>query len=150
MHGVRIVGWFVGSWLSRIYLVLVVVATVWASVSLLTWDGEAPNYADVGPTALTLPGSTIGVLIDRLTTPYAAGTFWWTWLISVTVGALINAVALNGVVALTRRLYAKAKSSGRATAAGGAEASQSGRLVTGSHWGAAKVRRKSAIGGSRS
>lgn len=107
MLGVKITGWFVGSRLSRAYLVLVAVATGWASVSLLTSDGEVPNYADVGPTALTLPGSTIAVVFDLLP-PYDAGAFWWVWLSSVTVGALINAAALNGLVALARRLTTRA------------------------------------------
>src|SRR5687767_7805747 len=89
MHHVKIIGWFAGSWLSRIYLALVLVATVWSAVSLLTWDGQSPNYADIGPTALTLPGSLIGGLFVLLPVPGDSDLFWLTWLSAVTVGALL-------------------------------------------------------------
>ena len=103
----KIIGWFAGSRLSRMYLALVVVATVWSSVSLLTWDGQSPNYADIGPTALTLPGSLIGSLFLLVPVPDGTDLFWLTWLSAVTVGALLNAAALNGLVALARRLRAR-------------------------------------------
>jgi hypothetical protein len=107
MLNVKIIGWFAGSWLSRIYLALVTVATVWSSVSLLTWDGQSPNYADIGPTALTLPGSLISGLFQLLPVPGDSDLFWLIWLSAVAVGALLNAAALNGLVALARRLRAK-------------------------------------------
>ena len=54
--------------------------------ALLTSDGQIPNYADVGPTALTLPGSMIGTLFAFLPISHDGGAFWWMWLSGVTVG----------------------------------------------------------------
>ncbi|MBO3744364.1 SCO4225 family membrane protein [Actinoplanes flavus] len=119
----KIVRWFVGSWLSRIYLALVTAVTLEAVVSLLTWDHEVPNYSDIIPTALTLPGSAIGAILAILPIPY---NFWAMWLSSVVVGALANAAALNGLVALVRRLTTKAKGSGAIAAESGPKVGQSG------------------------
>ena len=126
----KIVRWFVGSWLSRIYLALVAAATVFASVPSLARyaeDGSGYSHPDILPTALSLPGSILLLtLFGR-----ATGGQWlgvegahWLWVGCVAWGALINAAALNGVVALAKRWKAKLGSSGPAAAAGGSRVSQ--------------------------
>src|SRR4051812_7964517 len=69
---VKIVRWFVGSWLSRIYLTLVAAAIVFATVpslARLADDGSGYSHPDILPTALSLPGSLplfpLQRLIDR-------------------------------------------------------------------------------------
>jgi hypothetical protein len=122
---VKIVSWFVGSWLSRIYLALVAAATVFASVpsmARLAGDGSGYSHPDILPTVLSLPGSVLLLtLLGR-----AMGGQWlgvedvqWLWVASVAGGALINAATLNGVVALVRRLKANVKASGQGPAASG-------------------------------
>jgi hypothetical protein len=97
----RVVRWFVGSWVSRIYLVVVIAAYVDARVSLATSDGSLPNYPDVVPTALTLPM----VMLPALVLQKQEGG--WVWEVSLVVGALGNAAILNGAVVLLKRFRAK-------------------------------------------
>ncbi|GAB1642937.1 SCO4225 family membrane protein [Krasilnikovia sp. MM14-A1259] len=99
----RVVRWFVGSWLSRIYLGAVAVATVWAMLSIGAWDQPDANVAAVFPLLMTAPVSL----------PLLAAVEDWAindgvFLGCVVVGALVNAAAINGVVALVRRIRARA------------------------------------------
>ncbi|MEU7905771.1 SCO4225 family membrane protein [Actinoplanes sp. NPDC049118] len=118
----KVVHWFVGSWLSRIYLALVAAATVFASVPSLARyaeDGSGYSHPDILPTALSLPGSILLLtLVGR-----ATGGQWlsvegvqWMWVGCVAGGALINAAAITGVVAVARRLKAKLGSPSSAAA----------------------------------
>lgn len=123
----KIVRWFVGSWLSRIYLTLVAAAIVFATVpslARLADDGSGYSHPDILPTALSLPGSLPLFPLQRLIDRPGGGEWLgmdgrqWLWVACVAGGALLNAAALNGIVALVKRLHAWAGSLGRPAAAG--------------------------------
>jgi hypothetical protein len=128
---VKIVRWFVRSRLSRIYLTLVAAATVFASVpslARLASDGSGYSHPDILPTALSLPGSVPLFAVLVLIDPHE-GSQWLgvggeqgLWIACVGGGALINAAAINGVIAVARGLRARSRSVGRAAAAGGGRA----------------------------
>jgi hypothetical protein len=93
----RIVRWFVGSWVSRIYLVAVAVVTVWALVSIATWDHDDANFSFIYPIVLTSPVSLVLLTaVDRWGGEVLA-------VACVVVGALVNAAAWNGLVVLVKR-----------------------------------------------
>ncbi|MEU7905770.1 SCO4225 family membrane protein [Actinoplanes sp. NPDC049118] len=123
----KIVRWFVGCWLSRIYLALVAVVTVEAVASILSRDEWDYSKHELVPALLTIPGYLpASALYDTLLRPLFGGVEWWLEFAScVTVGALINAAALNGLAALVRRLNARAETSGVAAAEHKPKVSQS-------------------------
>ncbi|RZU52788.1 hypothetical protein EV385_4672 [Krasilnikovia cinnamomea] len=112
----KIVPWFVGSWLSRIYLALVAVVTVEAVVSILSRDEWDYSKHELVPALLTLPGYLMASSVyDLLLLPLFGEGHWALVFGScVVVGALVNAAALNGVLTLVRRLNARAGASGSA------------------------------------
>lgn len=97
-----LVRWAVGNWVSRVYLVVVVAATVWAFVSVARWGQPDADLAVVWPLLLTAPWSWLlaGVL------PEAWAGSDVVFVVCLGVGALVNAVVVNGVVWQIRRARA--------------------------------------------
>lgn len=85
-----IVRWFVGSWLSRGYLAVVVVVTAVSLWELLTWDQPDANFAGIWPLLLTMPLS-----VPLLVWAPDEWSSLWLFTACVSVCALVNAAALN-------------------------------------------------------
>ncbi|MEU4625770.1 hypothetical protein AB0G04_38075 [Actinoplanes sp. NPDC023801] len=101
----RIVGWFVGSRLARIYLIAVTVMIVWAMVTFARHGQPAADVHIFGALLITGPGSW----------PLLAAAGRWNgntgvFLGCVVAGALANAALLNWVAAVIRRERAVAGS----------------------------------------
>lgn len=90
--------WFVGGWLSRIYLVVVAAVTAWSLWEVLTWDQPDATFAGVWPMFLTMP---LSLPLMMLTPDDQAGPLLFSACIAVS--ALVNAAALNGLVVFVRR-----------------------------------------------
>ena len=88
-----IVRWFAGSWLSRIYLAVVVLVAAASLWELLTWVQPDANLAAIWPLLLTMPLSLPFVVWapDELTSP-------WFFTVCVSASALANAAVLNRIV----------------------------------------------------
>jgi hypothetical protein len=95
---VKIVRWFAGSPLSRIYLLVVAAVTAWSLWETLTWSRPDATFAGVWPMFLTMPLSLplVTVLPDDWTDPLP-------FVACITVAALVNAAALNGLITIGRR-----------------------------------------------
>ena len=93
----RVVRWFVGSWLSRIYLAVVVVVTVGTPWSVATLGWPDANMAEMRPLLLTMPVS----LPIALSLP-DGWTNVWSASACALVGGMVNAAVLNGLLALAR------------------------------------------------
>ncbi len=101
----RIVRWFTGSRLSRIYLAVVAVATAFSVWELRAWverdaevAGTYPMFATAPALLLTAP---VSLLLEWLLPAGWDGV--WIYTGPVLVGALANAAALTGIRAATRR-----------------------------------------------
>jgi hypothetical protein len=95
----RVVRWFVGGWFSRIYLVAVTLAVVWALVQLNRWGQPTADLDVLWPILMTGPSSWPLLAV--------AGRFWdgsdLGYVVCVAVGALINAAVFNGLAFAARR-----------------------------------------------
>ncbi len=96
----RIVRWFVGSWVSRIYLAVVAAVTTHVLVSI-HMAPSGPNYSQ--PEIVLLPLSMPGVILTLPVINTISDPWWLSLAVCVAVGALINAVAINGAAAVLRR-----------------------------------------------
>ncbi len=94
----KVLRWFVGSLLSRIYLAVVVVVTVGTPLSVATLGWPDANMAEMRPLLLTMP---VSLLID-LSSPEGWASVWFDSACAL-VGGLVNAAVLNGLLALVRR-----------------------------------------------
>jgi hypothetical protein len=103
----RIVRWFVGSWISRIYLASVAAVTTYVLVSesIQMAQQSGPTYSH--PEFVLLPLSMPGVILTLPVINTIQGPWWLSLALCVAVGALINAVVINGVVAVLRRSRAR-------------------------------------------
>ena len=82
-----------GNWLSRTYLIGVVLVVLWVVWLYATADGSGDaNLAGVWPIVVTLPGSYLGVALTVATDGAGAMPFF---LVSMAFGALLNAVVLG-------------------------------------------------------
>jgi hypothetical protein len=110
----RIVRWLVGGWFSRVYLVAVTLAIVWAFVQLHRWGQPTADLAVFWPALVT--GPTSWLLLA------AAGRLWdgsdLAYVVCVAVGALVNAAVVNGLAAAARRGREMAESAAAGTAQG--------------------------------
>jgi hypothetical protein len=106
MTAMRIARWLVGTWISRIYLAVVsaVTAYVVVSESILMAQPE-PTYHM--PEIVLLPLAMPGVLLTLPVINTLQDPWWLSLVLCVAAGALINAAAINGVVALQRRHKAR-------------------------------------------
>lgn len=102
MGDMRVLRWFAGSWVSRIYLALVAAVTIHLVVSVsieMADSGHSYRQPEIILLPLTMPGVLLTLpVIDTMQDPW-----WLSLVLCVTVGALINAVAINGVAAALRR-----------------------------------------------
>ncbi|GAA3397822.1 SCO4225 family membrane protein [Cryptosporangium minutisporangium] len=89
------------NWFSRAYLAGVAVVTALVTVSLVTWDQPDANLAGIWVILVTLPFSLLGIVA----TDSAAGPA--VLMAAVVLGAVINATAIGGLVALVRRRPAR-------------------------------------------
>ncbi|MEV4280038.1 SCO4225 family membrane protein [Actinoplanes xinjiangensis] len=98
----RIARWFVGSWVSRIYLAVVAAVTTYvvASASIQTTQS---GYTDSMPEIVLLPLSMPGVLLTLPMIMTTQGPWWLSLVVCVAIGALINAAAINVVASVLRR-----------------------------------------------
>jgi hypothetical protein len=101
----KIVRWFAGSPVSRIYLALVAVAIAFAQWEHQAWverdavvSGTYPMFATAPAHLLTLPTSW---LLEYWLVGWSNGLWSWTW--PVLVGALVNIAAVKGMRALVHR-----------------------------------------------
>ena len=104
----RIARWFVGSWASRIYLMLVAVVTTYVvaseSIQAAQW-----GYTDGMPEIVLLPLTMPGVILTLPVINTLQHPWWLSLVMCVAVGALINVAAANAVAAVLRRLSARRK-----------------------------------------
>jgi hypothetical protein len=91
----KILHWFVGGWVSRIYLALVAAVFAYELWYLLNWDG--PTMAGVVSVLLTAPSSW---LLHTWLAGLGGGLWWWGGL--VLVSALLNIAVVKGIRALSR------------------------------------------------
>ncbi|WP_328471089.1 hypothetical protein OHA21_06330 [Actinoplanes sp. NBC_00393] len=105
----KIVRWFVGSWVSRVYLAVVAAVLAYELWLLLTTDGTTYTITGVLSMLLAAPTSW---LLDLIVPWPASVSDVWRLAVFVPVGALANAAAWNGI-----RLIAaiSSKSANRAT-----------------------------------
>jgi hypothetical protein len=102
----RIARWFVGSWVSRIYLALVAVVTTYVVASASIQTAQS-GYTDSMPEIVLLPLSMPGVILTLPVLMTTQDPWWLPLVLSVAIGALINAAAINGVAAVLRRSRAR-------------------------------------------
>ena len=93
-----IVRWSAGSWISRIYLAVVVVVSAVSLWELLTWDQPDANFAGTWPLLMTLPLS-----VPLVVWAPAEWTSLWFFTACASVCALANAAALNSFIIWLRR-----------------------------------------------
>jgi hypothetical protein len=92
--------WFVGSWLSRIYLLVVATYSVWTAVSLARWGQP---YADLEVMCLMLITAPVSWALLTAVERWDGNTGVFCGCIAA--AALVNAAALNGMAALIRRTF---------------------------------------------
>ncbi|MEV4640532.1 hypothetical protein AB0J80_24630 [Actinoplanes sp. NPDC049548] len=93
----KILRWFVGSWIARIYLTAVGASIVWAFVEIARWGQPTADFALMWTMLMTAPWS------------YALLTIAARWdgndgvfIGCIAAAALVNAALLNGVALLVR------------------------------------------------
>ena len=99
----KFVRWFVGSWVSRIYLVLVAVVTTYVVVSESIQRAQSAEPTYSMPEIVLLPLAMPGVILTLPAINTVQDPWWLSLVLCVAVGALINAAAINGVAAVLRR-----------------------------------------------
>ena len=102
MAAMKIARWFVGTWISRIYLALVAAVTAYVVVSESIQMAQS-SPTDSQPEIVLLPLSMPGVILTLPVINTMQEPWWLSLTLCVAVGALINAAAINGVAALLRR-----------------------------------------------
>lgn len=107
MGAMTIVRWFVGSWISRIYLASVAAVTTYVLVSESIRMAQQPGPTYSHPEFVLLPLSMPGVILTLPVINTIQGPWWLSLALWVAVGALINAAVINGVAAALRRSRAR-------------------------------------------
>jgi hypothetical protein len=94
--GMNIARWLVGNRAARIYLMLVAASVVWCVAAPALGADPTAWYSSL-MIFLTLPVSFPVAAILSL---------WWhsmgVWVVGIAVGALVNTMAISGVVSLVR------------------------------------------------
>ena len=114
ISGMRIARWFVGSWASRIYLMLVAVVTTYVVVSESIQTARW-GYTDSMPEIILLPLAMPGVILTLPMIDTMQDPWWLSLVLCVAVGALINVAAANAVAAALRRLSTRRKGARKPT-----------------------------------
>jgi len=96
----RIAGFLVGNWPSRIYLALVLASVLFAVASITTYQGSDANLAAVWPILMTLPWTLLFIWL----VPDSGGVGAALALVGiVTVATLLNMAIISWLVRLVRR-----------------------------------------------